>query len=449
VLCLAVIVAALVGEAYLLWSQHLQRLLAGLLVGFPLVGLLAKVAWTALRGTVKQVLPPEVLSGPAGASSNGRKRSPDARDPLYQSEAGYLYLIQHDVRHIVRLATAEEPIVVFIDDLDRCSSEIVSSTIEAINLFMNNAFGECIFVVALDPATIAAHLEVRHDAIRRRIEERPITYANLGDIGWRFMEKIVDLPIRLPRLPDEAVSAYADALVTPPIPPRPKGAPTTVAGPALPPAREQREPPNVSPLPSAVAVPPPAGPPYPQQSRAAEPALSLVGSTAAAATATAPPPSPVDAVTTATTAAAVAGTVERIETIREVSDALRDAMLELPRRNPREMKRFLNLWRFYLGVESRTDQLPTDVDGMVVHGKSVARLVQIMLRWPKYLDRLGELHAGRTVLADLLAAADDPESWRSALHRAGMDSAEAELASLRELLASGDPELAELSKRYL
>jgi hypothetical protein len=207
----------------------------------------------------------------------------------------------------------------------------------------------------------------------------------------------------------------------------------------------------VSPLPGAAALPEPAGPPYPQQSRPAEPALSLVGSnTTAAVTATsARPPSPVEAVSTATTTAAVADTVERIETIREVSDALRDAMLELPRRNPREMKRFLNLWRFYLGVESRADQLPADVDGMVVHGRSVARLVQIMLRWPKYLDRLGELHAGRTVLADLLAAADDPESWRMALHQAGMDSAEAELTSLRELLTSSDPELAELSKRYL
>ena len=30
-----------------------------------------------------------------------------------------------------------------------------------------------------------------------------------------------------------------------------------------------------------------------------------------------------------------------------------------------------------------------------------------------------------------------------------MESAEAELASLRELLDGGDPELAELSKRYL
>jgi WD40 repeat protein len=455
VLALAVIVAALVGEAYLLWSQHLQRVLAGLLVGFPLVGLLAKVAWTALRGTVKHVLPPEVLSGPTGASSHERKRSPDTRDALYESEAGYLYLIQHDVRHIVRLATAEEPIVVFIDDLDRCSSEIVSSTIEAINLFMNNAFGECIFVVALDPATIAAHLEVSHDAIRRRIEERPVTYAHLGDIGWRFMEKIVDLPIRLPRLPDQAVSAYAAALVTPAATPHRTGAPAPATKPVGPPARTlitAAQGPNVSPLPGAAALPESAGPPHSQQSKPTEPALSLVGSNTAAAvaaTATTRTPSPIEAVTSATTATAVADTVERIETIREVSDALRDAMLELPRRNPREMKRFLNLWRFYLGVESRADQLPTDVDGMVVHGKSVARLVQIMLRWPKYLDRLGELHAGRTVLADLLAAANDPESWRVALRHTGMASAEAELTSLRELLADSGPELAELSKRYL
>ncbi|MGH3549322.1 MAG: hypothetical protein ACRDQU_14665 [Pseudonocardiaceae bacterium] len=42
------------------------------------------------------------------------------------------------------------------------------------------------------------------------------------------------------------------------------------------------------------------------------------------------------------------------------------------------------------------------------------------------------------MLADLLAAGGDPESWRVALRQAGM-------ASLRELLAGGDPELADLS----
>jgi hypothetical protein len=53
------------------------------------------------------------------------------------------------------------------------------------------------------------------------------------------------------------------------------------------------------------------------------------------------------------------------------------------------------------------------------------------------------------VLADLLVTAHDPGSWCVALHQAAMDSAEAELTSLRDLLASSDPELVELSKRYL
>ena len=453
-LAVAVGATALLAEAYLLWTKSLQPVLATFLVGFPVVGLLARLAWSVLRGTVAHVMPPTMLSGPSvrGVETSRAKVRSEAlsRDPLFDSDSGYLYLLQHDVRQVVGLATEVEPVVVFIDDLDRCSSEIVSSTIEAINLFMNNAFGECVFVVALDAATIAAHLEVTHEPLRRRIEEGTVAYANLGDVGWRFMEKIVDLPIRLPRVADEAVAEFAAALLTP-VEPRPRPVLANGAGgPQLPGPRVEALLDSVT----ALAGPPDAagavtgrrpgsgtlaGTPAQVMARAAG---QLHGSALESAV-------PRSEAQIEVEASAVAEAVELVESIPEVSEALRLAMLGLPRRNPREMKRFLNLWRFYLGLESRCGYLSTHVDQLVDHGRSVAVLVEVMLRWPKYLDRLGERRADRTVLADLLAAATDQDRWLAALERTGLAGLEGELETLRALLASADEEVAELSRRYL
>src|SRR5215470_3535909 len=41
----------------------------------------------------------------------------------------------------------------------------------------------------------------------------PVSFGHLRHTGWRFMEKIVDLPIRLPRIPDAAISNYLNELL--------------------------------------------------------------------------------------------------------------------------------------------------------------------------------------------------------------------------------------------
>jgi hypothetical protein len=102
---------------------------------------------------------------------------------------------------------------IFVDDLDRCSPAIVADTIEAVNLFLTKAFGPCNFVLALDPATVAAHLETAHPSIQERAMDDPVSFGHLRHTGWRFMEKIVDLPIRLPRIPDAAISNYLNELL--------------------------------------------------------------------------------------------------------------------------------------------------------------------------------------------------------------------------------------------
>jgi hypothetical protein len=120
------------------------------------------------------------------------------RDPAYQGRLGFLYLVHTDMRRVLDLvATDRRPLVVFVDDLDRCSPSTVAQVIEAINLFLAGEFPNCLFVLAVEPAVVAAHVELAykdlvHSAGRHGAAGRSST------LGWRFLEKIVQLPLSLP-----------------------------------------------------------------------------------------------------------------------------------------------------------------------------------------------------------------------------------------------------------
>jgi hypothetical protein len=119
-------------------------------------------------------------------------------DPGYATKLGFLHLVQADMKRVLRLvATERRPLVVFIDDLDRCSPGTVAQVIEAINLFLAGEFPDCIFVLAMEPALVAAHIEVAYKDLVMALNQdhAPGEWATLG---WRFLEKIVQLPLSLP-----------------------------------------------------------------------------------------------------------------------------------------------------------------------------------------------------------------------------------------------------------
>lgn len=91
-------------------------------------------------------------------------------------------------------------VVVLIDDLDRCLPPAVMGTLEAIKLFL--AVPKMVFVLAADQDLIrdavAAHLSGTN---------RSDTFAR------RYLEKIVQLPISLPRLSEEDAETYIALLL--------------------------------------------------------------------------------------------------------------------------------------------------------------------------------------------------------------------------------------------
>jgi hypothetical protein len=136
------------------------------------------------------------------------------RDPGYEGRLGLLYLIQTDMRRVLDLvATKNRPVVVFVDDLDRCSPSTVAQVIEAINLFLAGQFPNCVFVVAMEPEMVAAHIEVAYGPLVDTLAGDDY-WGEAGRLGWRFLDKIVQLPVSLPSLrPDQAGHFLGTALV--------------------------------------------------------------------------------------------------------------------------------------------------------------------------------------------------------------------------------------------
>jgi hypothetical protein len=129
------------------------------------------------------------------------------QQPDYSEKLGFLHLVEQDMRQVFDLLIdKEKPLVVFIDDLDRCSPAKVGQIIEAINLFLAGDYGECIFVLGMDAQVVAASMEVVHEEIIGKMADRK------GELGWLFMDKFIQLPFVIPRLKNDQKEAYLGKL---------------------------------------------------------------------------------------------------------------------------------------------------------------------------------------------------------------------------------------------
>ena len=141
------------------------------------------------------------------------------RQPDYAARMGYLAEVERDVASVFRLLVDEKnPVVVFVDDLDRCSPGKVAEVIEAINLFMSGELPDCYFVIGMDAAVVAASMEVAHTSLTARLQSSARAY---GSLGWHFMEKFVQLAFVIPSLSDPRRKEFLSALVVAPQPPAP------------------------------------------------------------------------------------------------------------------------------------------------------------------------------------------------------------------------------------
>jgi hypothetical protein len=130
------------------------------------------------------------------------------REPDYEGKLGFLHLVESDMRDVLNLVATERcPLVVFVDDLDRCAPRTVAEIVEAINLFLSGDYPNCIFVLGMEPAMVAAALEVANEDLVEKVKDFDLARSPVP-LGWRFMEKIVQLPLAIPAPDPAGAKAY-------------------------------------------------------------------------------------------------------------------------------------------------------------------------------------------------------------------------------------------------
>ena len=118
--------------------------------------------------------------------------------PDYEEKLGFVHHAEKDLHRILSIIRKHylknQHLIIFIDDLDRCSPSKVADVIEGINLFLGGYFKKCIFIVALDPDMVSAALEVAYKNVISKLP-KDVTRTS---IGWRFMNKFIQLPFTIP-----------------------------------------------------------------------------------------------------------------------------------------------------------------------------------------------------------------------------------------------------------
>jgi hypothetical protein len=148
----------------------------------------------------------EIEEKPARISLGDVIQAPD-----YAANLGFVHGVVEDLRRVFSLIPPKYlPMVIFIDDLDRCSPGKVAAVIEAINLFLAGEFPDCMFILGIDDEMVAAALDQAHSQVIAKLP----SYARSSSIGWRFMDKFVQLPFVVPPSTKEDLGNYVESLLS-------------------------------------------------------------------------------------------------------------------------------------------------------------------------------------------------------------------------------------------
>jgi hypothetical protein len=98
---------------------------------------------------------------------------------------------------VSRALAKEERLVLFIDDLDRCSPDTALALLEALKLYLD--FANCVFVIGADRLSLEA-------AVATRYGDRAVGNS-------RYLDKVVQLPFSIPPIHASAMKEFVDSLV--------------------------------------------------------------------------------------------------------------------------------------------------------------------------------------------------------------------------------------------
>lgn len=185
------------------WARHRWKIVRDLIV--LIVGL-AVAAVAAVSGQLGRPVSTVVfgagiasIASVVAAVATRLYRNPVAAQlltrfhlPDYEKQLGPLPAMRDDLEKLweVRQTTGIQRLVVFVDDLDRCSADAITATLDAVRLVMD--LEGVIVILALDERILLS-------AVAQKYQELTTAERSADAIARDFLAKIVQLPVRLER----------------------------------------------------------------------------------------------------------------------------------------------------------------------------------------------------------------------------------------------------------
>jgi hypothetical protein len=126
--------------------------------------------------------------------------------PSYREQMGYQHQVMDDLRFVNQTLQRHRPkckVVIYIDDLDRCSEEKIMEILQAINLILGGS--EFFVFLGMDTEMIYRAIRVHY---RKNQKDEPLP----DDFPENYLRKIIQLSFHLPAMPSEKRFAFVSTL---------------------------------------------------------------------------------------------------------------------------------------------------------------------------------------------------------------------------------------------
>jgi hypothetical protein len=164
-------------------------------VGAVLTGLLPVAAWLRTN-----------LTAPLADLDFDKYR----KKASYKDHLSFLTEFSTQFRNIMRTARGKgNPLVLILDDLDRCLPEQAVSVLEAIKLFVSDD-APVVFLIGADQEVIERAIEVKYDKMVTRADTDPLRRERFARFGREYLEKIVQLSFHLPPIEEGLIDQFID-----------------------------------------------------------------------------------------------------------------------------------------------------------------------------------------------------------------------------------------------
>jgi len=277
------------------------------------------------------------------------------QEPNYKERVGFLAQFDKDFKYIVDLVTekGKRPLVIFIDDLDRCTPPKPADIIEAINVLLDA--NHCVFIIGMDSQAVAASIEAKYKDLKEcyygSFDSSGVT------LGQRFLEKIIQINFHIPRAVDYLMASFVDASL---------GGSLSEPKSELEGKTREKEVEDISALIEAEE----------KEGKPLEEVVEVIKSTM--------PNASLEAINEAR--------MRRIakilfENSGDVRQAINGAVPYLGS-NPRKIKRFINLFRLMALIANRRGLL----ERKIIRLDSLAKWVVVTMRWPQMIETIASNH---------------------------------------------------------